>query len=90
MMSGLSPNPDPTPDGPDRDTTSAFRTYGIFSAAALEFGLSIAAGLYGGQWLDKRFGTDLLFIVTGVLLGSAAGFYLLYLALMKNKRDNDE
>lgn len=74
---------------PDPDSQSAFRTYALFSGVALEFGASVAAGVYGGQWLDEKFGTEPWLVVLGVMLGSATGFYLLYKALVKNKAEND-
>lgn len=39
--------------------------------------------VFGGLWLDKRFGTAPLFILIGVLLGFAASGYSFYLALRK-------
>lgn len=74
---------------PDRHTESAFRTYGLFSTAALELGLSVAAGVFGGKWVDQRFGTSPWLMVLGLILGCVLGFYLLYQALLKNKRVDD-
>ena len=37
----------------------------------------LLVGLFGGQWLDRRFGTKWLVLV-GALLGAAAGMLNLY------------
>jgi F0F1-type ATP synthase assembly protein I len=39
--------------------------------------------VFGGLWLDKRFGTAPLFILLGVCLGFAANGYSFYVALRK-------
>jgi ATP synthase protein I len=35
-------------------------------------------GLFGGQWLDRRFGTAPWLVLIGALLGAAAGMLNLY------------
>ncbi len=39
--------------------------------------------VFGGLWLDERFGTAPLFILLGVLLGFAANGYSFYIAMRK-------
>jgi len=39
--------------------------------------------VFGGLWLDRRFGTAPLFILLGVFLGFAANGYSFYVALRK-------
>jgi ATP synthase protein I len=36
---------------------------------------SILIGIFGGQWLDRQFGTFPLFLVIGLLLGLGTGVY---------------
>jgi len=42
-----------------------------------ELVVPLLVGLFGGQWLDRRFGTKWLVLV-GALLGAAAGMLNLY------------
>lgn len=48
------------------------------SAIGLQFGVSIAIGALGGNWLDNRFGTGPWLLLLGVIFGAAAGFRDLY------------
>jgi|GEM_PF-1329347 len=46
------------------------------------FGLCIVGGVVGGYFLDKWLDTKPLFILIGLALGGAAGFYGLYKLLL--------
>ncbi len=61
-----------------RTDPKLFALAGRFTALGLELGLSVAIGLFGGRWLDGRFGTKPYLAITGVLLGIAAGFLALF------------
>ena len=61
------------------------------SAIGLQFGISIAIGALGGNWLDKKFGTTPWLLVIGLLLGAAAGFRDLWvLAKTEMSDEGDE
>jgi F0F1-type ATP synthase assembly protein I len=47
----------------------------------IELGLSVMIGLIGGQWLDKRFGTEPWLLLLGLVFGMAAGFRSVFRAL---------
>lgn len=49
-----------------------------WSAIGIQFGVSIAIGTIGGQWLDERFGTEPWLLVSGIVLGSVAAFWDIY------------
>lgn len=53
--------------------------YAKYANFALSFGttmlVSIFLGYYGGNWLDKKFGTSPIFLVIGLLLGTGLAFY---------------
>lgn len=38
----------------------------------------IIGGLLGGQWLDKKYGTEPAFVITGLILGIVIAFYGVY------------
>jgi len=57
------------PEGP-----SPFQFVGL----GFELTVPLLVGLFGGQWLDRRFGTAPWLLLTGALLGGAAGMLNLY------------
>jgi ATP synthase protein I len=70
--------PDPTTD-PDQPTP--WRRYLRFSSIGIELAACVMIGLIGGQWLDKRFGTEPYLLLAGLLFGLTAGFRSIYRAL---------
>jgi F0F1-type ATP synthase assembly protein I len=51
----------------------------------------LLAGLFGGYWLDGKLGTSPWFLITGTVLGFAAGFLNFFRAVLPRKgRDGDE
>jgi F0F1-type ATP synthase assembly protein I len=54
--------------------------------------LSIAGGTLGGLWLDNKFDTRPVFIITGLFTGMIVAFYGVYRMirpLMKNNTDKE-
>ena len=60
---------------------SPWKRYLRFSSMGIELGVSVMVGLIGGQWLDKRFGTEPWLLLLGLLFGMAAGFRSVFRAL---------
>jgi len=58
-----------------------FAKYLRFSTVGLELGISVLLGLFVGQWLDRRLGTEpwllLLFLGFGMVAGFRSVFRLL-------------
>jgi ATP synthase protein I len=55
-------------------------------------GLSILLGVWGGLWLDEKFGTAPILVIVGLIFGLVVAFYGVYrmlLPLMRNKRDKE-
>ena len=50
-----------------------FKSYAQYSTVGLELAASILLGLFGGRWLDQRYGTHWIAMV-GILLGAVIGF----------------
>jgi ATP synthase protein I len=63
---------------------------GTYGTVGLEFGLSVLVGLFGGQWLDKKFGTSPWLTLVGLAFGTAAGIRSLLRALAAAKREIEE
>ncbi|GAD12915.1 hypothetical protein GBL_1132 [Geobacillus kaustophilus GBlys] len=47
----------------------------LMSAIVSQLVGSILVGVFGGRWIDDRFGTEPIFLIVGLLLGLAAGVY---------------
>jgi ATP synthase protein I len=60
------------------------------TSVGLEMGIAVVIGLLGGQWLDRRFDTEPLFLVLGVLFGSAAAGKAVWAAVKKADRMVDD
>jgi ATP synthase protein I len=55
-------------------------------------GISIVGGVFGGLWLDDKFGTSPILVIVGLILGLVVAFYGVYrmlLPLIGNKRDKE-
>ena len=53
-------------------------------------GICIIGGLFGGLWIDRRFGVMPAFTLAGIVLGTVMGFYGIYkmlLPLLTDERD---
>jgi ATP synthase protein I len=59
----------------DDDKEEINRKTGIAYAAAFSLFAAVASGLLAGWLLDRWLGTKPWLLVTGVILGAAAGFY---------------
>lgn len=55
--------------------------YAKYINFALSFGTTMAVslllGFFGGRWLDRKFGTEPVFLIVGILAGTAMAFYSL-------------
>jgi ATP synthase protein I len=59
------------------------------AGGGLEFAVAILLGVFGGQWLDRRWGTSPWLVVVGAMTGAGAGFYKLYRDLTASQRHPD-
>ena len=57
-----------------------------YSGLGLQLAASVLLFLAAGRWLDRRIGTDPYLTVLGAFVGAAAGFYSLYVGLMKGQQ----
>jgi len=56
------------------------------SQIGISMALPIFMGVYGGNWLDQRFGTKGIFLLIGILFGVGTSFMNLYkIAIAKSK-----
>ncbi|MEP7000856.1 MAG: AtpZ/AtpI family protein [bacterium] len=53
-----------------------------FAAMPFQLTFCIIAGVYGGQWLDRKLGTAPWLLIAGVLLGAGLASYSIYTKLM--------
>jgi ATP synthase protein I len=69
-----------------RETRRYIKELAYFSTIGLSVALAIFIGLAIGVWLDKRFGTSPWLTIIFLLLGIAAGYRNIGLAIKKSSR----
>ena len=80
-----SPEGQPPSRGEDEGGTSA----GQFAGHGMTFVVAVLGGLYLGQWLDRRLGTDPWLLIIGVFTGAGAAFWSMYSKLMAAQARED-
>jgi ATP synthase protein I len=76
-----------TQDAPmKRETRRWLKEMAYFSSIGLQLALSIFIGLFAGIYLDRRFDTSPWLTLVGLLMGIAAGFRNIGLAIKKSRR----
>ena len=53
-----------------------------FTAIPFQLAGCLLAGVFGGEWLDKKLGTAPWLLIVGVFLGAGLSFYSIYQKLM--------
>jgi len=76
-----SENPSPEPSIPGA---------GAVAGMGFQFAISILLFLLAGQWIDRKLGTEPLFLIMFVFTGAGASFYSIYRKLMAQQRRDDE
>ncbi len=69
----------PNPPSPGEETPSPWALAGL----GMQFFVAVLLFVYAGNWMDARFGTSPLFLLTGVIGGGGGTFYLSYRRLMR-------
>ena len=72
------------------DPRSSLSAVGRFAGLGVQLVASILLFLYGGQWVDRRLGTDPVFLLLGVFIGAAAAVYSMCRSLMAEQRREAE
>lgn len=73
------PSPEPTIPGA-----------GAVAGMGLQFAISILLFLLAGQWIDRKLGTEPLFLIVFVFGGAGASFFSIYRKLMEQQRRDEE
>lgn len=69
-----------------RETRRWLRELAYFSSLGFQVALSIFIGLFAGVYLDRRFDTVPWLTLVGLLMGIAAGFRNIGLAIKKSRK----
>ena len=80
-----------SPEGqpPGKGDGEGGATAGQFAGHGLTFVVAVLGGLYLGQWLDRRLGTDPWLLIVGVFTGAGAAFWSMYSKLMAAQARED-
>lgn len=76
--------------GNEKNKLRFLRELGPLSVIGIQFGVSIALGIWLGLYLDRKLGTAPIFFLILMLLGIAAGFVNLYRLTIKQYKRKDE
>ena len=60
-----------------------------FAAIPFQLAICILAGVYAGQWLDKKLGSAPWLLIVGVFLGAGLSFYSIYVKLTAAQAHDD-
>jgi F0F1-type ATP synthase assembly protein I len=85
----MTGKPAGSPGAPDQGDKEDGVSAGQFAGHGLTFVVAILAGLYLGQWLDRKLGTDPWLLIAGVFIGAGASFYSMYSKLMAAQARED-
>ena len=86
----MTGKPAGSPGGaPDQGDSEGGTSAGQFAGHGLTFVIAILGGLYLGQWLDRKLGTDPWLLIAGVFIGAGASFYSMYSKLMAAQARED-
>ena len=80
--------PEPGSENPTPNPVSAGA--GAAAGMGLTFAISVVMFLLAGQWIDRKFGTEPLFLIVFVFAGAGASFYSIYRKLTEQQRRDDE
>jgi F0F1-type ATP synthase assembly protein I len=78
------------PRAPWESVKQDWKGIGRYGTVGLELVLSVLVGLFGGQFLDRRFHTAPWLMLVGLGYGVAAGVRGLYRAAERATRDAEE
>ena len=74
----------------DQKFTKHIRSYSYYSGIALQMGVIIAGGTYGGLKLDEFLHLKPLFTILGALLSIAIAMYIIIKDLSINKNNKND
>lgn len=57
------------------DKNGWYFAYGIYSVAGVQLAAAVIAGLFFGNYIDKKAGTSPWLAITGLVLGFVGGLY---------------
>jgi ATP synthase protein I len=80
----------PEPGSENPRPASPLAGAGTVAGMGLQFAISILLFLLAGQWIDRKLGTEPLFLILFVFVGAGGSFYSIYRKLMEQQRREKE
>lgn len=71
----------------ESQNTSLYISLARYGGLGFQLALSVVLGIFGGRALDHRLNSEPVFMLMGVILGTAVGFVGLFRAMMLNRGD---
>jgi ATP synthase protein I len=68
------------------DKKSFIRAYGLYGGVGIQLGVAITGMTMLGKYIDEKLDTMPWFLIVGVILGTAGGFYNLFRLLKKESK----
>ena len=70
--------------------TSIIKSLSKISQVGITMVVTIGICFFIGKWLDKKLGTDIIFLAIFTLLGIGAGFRNVYIMIMKEYKEEEK
>ena len=74
----------------DNERRKLIKDIASYSHLGITFAACILLCLFGGQYLDKKWGSEPYLTLTGAFLGAAAGFYYIIKELVQKQDKGDD
>jgi ATP synthase protein I len=84
------PEPPAVPASPGERIGRDLKAVGGYGTVGLEIVVGMLLGVFGGQWLDARWGTSPAMVIVGMVLGLGAGVRALVRANRSAIREAEE
>ena len=69
---------------------SLMRAFALMSAISAYFIGAIVIGVFGGNWLENRYGGDGWFLVGGMLVGLGTAVFAIFRVIRQYMEDGDD
>ncbi len=73
-----------------KNDENPWRALALVSAIGIDLAICVIAGVWVGNWLDGRLGSEPLFLIIGILLGLTVGILVIIRLIKPFTEDNKD